>query len=308
MVNILCVETVKFVLTSTRELDLFDYGSSESYLKQIKAATELASEDGNSILMFSGGQTSHHPFGRGQSYAALTLAREKDDDKSTLKRRIVTEEYARDSYENLLFSVARFREYTGHYPSKITVVGLSIRKRRFIDLHRAALHWPLTQFEYVSVPFDGGSGGAGGASQQQVELLETKKFKAFMSDPHACTNGVLRSTRVARNPHFRTPPYAISCPELAVLFKICGSHLPVVFAENLPWGGNGGRPTPTIDDVDIPSVSFEPTRDEDADIPNVSSEPRKDKKFDDDIMSVSWEPMRDVDIPSVSSEPKKNKD
>ena len=35
--------------------------------------------------------------------------------------RSLTEEHARDSFENLLFSVCRFRELTGTYPLNITV-------------------------------------------------------------------------------------------------------------------------------------------------------------------------------------------
>ena len=44
--------------------------------------------------------------------------------------RIATEEYALDSYENLLFSVARFKEVTGVWPGRITVVGYGMKRRR----------------------------------------------------------------------------------------------------------------------------------------------------------------------------------
>jgi hypothetical protein len=43
-----------------------------------------------------------------------------------LKARALTEEHARDSFENLLFSICRFFELTGHFPHNITV-------RRSID-------------------------------------------------------------------------------------------------------------------------------------------------------------------------------
>ena len=38
-----------------------------------------------------------------------------------MRSRALTEEHARDSFENLLFSVCRFRELTGSYPHNITV-------------------------------------------------------------------------------------------------------------------------------------------------------------------------------------------
>jgi hypothetical protein len=40
------------------------------------------------------------------------------------------EEYALDSYENLLFSIARFREVTGRWPEKITVIGYGMKQAR----------------------------------------------------------------------------------------------------------------------------------------------------------------------------------
>lgn len=45
-------------------------------------------------------------------------------------QRATVEEYALDSYENLLYSIARFREVTGRWPGKITVVGYGMKRRR----------------------------------------------------------------------------------------------------------------------------------------------------------------------------------
>jgi hypothetical protein len=47
-----------------------------------------------------------------------------------LNLRAVTEEYAMDSYQNLLFSFARFHEVTGRWPAKVTVVGYGMKRRR----------------------------------------------------------------------------------------------------------------------------------------------------------------------------------
>lgn len=56
--------------------------------------------------------------------------------------RMTTETFAMDSYENLLFSIARFREYTGKYPERITIVGYAMKKERFESLHAKAIRWP----------------------------------------------------------------------------------------------------------------------------------------------------------------------
>lgn len=81
----------------------------------------------------------------------------------------MAEEYARDSLENLLYSVCRFKvwterspsfspsqpslyphphqrtsmqEFTGHYPREITVVSFGFKQDRFEAHHRAALRFP----------------------------------------------------------------------------------------------------------------------------------------------------------------------
>ena len=69
--------------------------------------------------------------------------------------RATTENYALDSYQNLLFSVARFHEYTGHYPEYITIIGYEMKRRRFTELHRAALRWPLAHFDYIGIDAEG---------------------------------------------------------------------------------------------------------------------------------------------------------
>lgn len=73
----------------------------------------------------------------------LDLFAPAEPSTSSLFERTTTEDYALDSYQNLLFSVARFREVTGHYPSRITTVGYAMKRRRYEELHREALRWPL---------------------------------------------------------------------------------------------------------------------------------------------------------------------
>lgn len=69
--------------------------------------------------------------------------------------RATTEDYALDSFQNLLYSIARFHEYTGRYPSRITVVGYEFKRRRFTELHRAALRWPRERFDYIGIDAEG---------------------------------------------------------------------------------------------------------------------------------------------------------
>ncbi|CAG8521274.1 2067_t:CDS:2 [Acaulospora morrowiae] len=120
------------------------------FLEHIRKGVELVVDNKDALLIFSGGQTrpSAGPRSEAQSYWEIAQSLNmfpKEYSSAT------TEEYARDSYENLAFSICRFREFTGHYPRNITVVGFKFKKRRFIELHRAALKFPIERFNYVGI-------------------------------------------------------------------------------------------------------------------------------------------------------------
>lgn len=59
------------------------------------------------------------------------------------------QEHARDSFENLLFSLCRFHEITGRYPARITAVSYTLKQKRFEQLHRAAVRFPAGAFSFV---------------------------------------------------------------------------------------------------------------------------------------------------------------
>jgi hypothetical protein len=91
-----------------------------------------------------------------ESYMRLALAANVFNTSSTSAPflRATTENYALDSYQNILFSIARFHECTGRYPENITVVGYQMKKRRFEELHRAAIRWPKERFHYIGVDIE----------------------------------------------------------------------------------------------------------------------------------------------------------
>lgn len=142
--------------------------------------------------------------------------------------RAVTEEYALDSYQNLLFSIARFHEVTSRWPARITVVGYGMKKRRFTDLHRAAIGWPGVadddssgesqssagpSWTYVGIDDEGDT-----SSQYSGELQYG--YTPFLGIPSGCT-GSLGEKRVQRNPFAKYHPYHVSCPELVGLLEWC---------------------------------------------------------------------------------------
>jgi len=134
----------------------------------------------------------------------------------------MTEEFARDSFENLLFGVCRFKECAGGYPETVTVVSWGFKAARF-DLHREALRWPAPRFRYCGVnqpqDLDGARRG------------EAATVASFRQDRYG-TGDVLGSKRAARNPFSRRPPYEVSCPEVAALLRHRG---PEPFEGSVPW-------------------------------------------------------------------------
>lgn len=86
--------------------------------------------------------------------------------------RSTTERHALDSYQNLLFSIARFHEYTGRYPDKITIIGYMMKKRRYMELHAMAIKWPKGKLEYVGIDAVGDADAAmEGEVRNRIELF-----------------------------------------------------------------------------------------------------------------------------------------
>lgn len=129
-----------------------------------------------------------------------------------------------------MFSICRFKELTGHYPKKITVVSYSFKEKRFKELHAAAIRWPKTMFSYVGIDPDAGTGFDLVASSNGER---TNSLVPFESDPYGCSSQVLQDKRKQRNPFSRTPPYELSCPEMKELLKWCGPD--VIPQSQVPW-------------------------------------------------------------------------
>ena len=156
------------------------------------------------------------------------LSEEKKWFSEAEKQRVFLEEFARDSYENLLFSICRFYEIVGNYPTKITVIGFDFKDHRFTDLHRAAIGYPLGNFSYIGMkPVNKNFLHANAVSGELIAAAQ------FRKDMYGCTNPTLINKRTLRNPFHRTIPYTLSCSDLKELLLWCG---PGTFNTNeLPW-------------------------------------------------------------------------
>lgn len=239
----------------------YQHGQVSALLGHIELGVTRARQEKRSLLIFSGGETRRTagPRSEAQSYwmAAEYMKwwnNNKKDETDTdagsdkaestvevdpVSLRATTEEYARDSFENLLFSLCRFREVVGRYPQHITVIGFEFKRMRFEEIHRRAIRFPKERFHYIGIdpadtrPSEVGDIRARQRRQQLYESEQRSSVEPFQSDPYGCIRGgVLRLKKSKRNPFQRHHAYEHSCPELEELFKWCQKEM---FQGTLPW-------------------------------------------------------------------------
>ena len=204
-------------------LQSFQRGEPRFYIEHIRVGVDVSARDPSSLLVFSGGQTRREAGPRSEAQSYWSLAEHfRWWSLPGVAGRSTTEEYARDSFENLLFAICRFNEYTGRYPEMIRVVSWAFKEERF-GLHREALGFPRSRFEFH------------GANQPE-DLVGAKKgeartIAAFREDPYGRGRN-LGQKRTERNPFSRHAPYRLTCPELEGILRHRG---PTPYEGALPW-------------------------------------------------------------------------
>ena len=208
-------------------LQNFQKGEPTCYIEHIRRGVELAALQPNSLLVFTGGQTRLEAGPNSEAKSYCLLADQFDWWKMTdVIDRTAIEEYARDSYENLLFGIARFRECTSVYPASIEIVSWAFKRERF-DFHRETIIWPGDDQHYKYHAVNNPNYLA------QTLEGEAKTFGAFKQDPFG-TEDHLRSKRARRNPFYQMPPYPATCPEIAGLINHKTSD-GRIYNGTLPW-------------------------------------------------------------------------
>lgn len=193
------LESVQFVPTDVADdrhwaLQPFQKGEPRYYIEHIQQGTETANKMG-ALLMFSGGRTRLESGHWSEAATYLAIAQNEEHDVT-----MEVERYARDSFENLQFSLYQFHRLLGRYPVQTTVVGWGFKKERF-EAHAEALGLDKSNFAYV---------GCNNPSDLNDAMTgEAKTIAQFLATPFG-DQGPLLDKRLARNPFNEVHPYDTS--------------------------------------------------------------------------------------------------
>jgi hypothetical protein len=211
----------------------FQRGEPPAYIEHIRAGVEMAARQPESLLVFSGGQTRQDAGPRSEGESYREVAEHFEWWGTDVAARTVTEEFARDSFENLLFGICRFYERAGRYPWSVTVISWAFKEERF-ELHRNAISFPASRFSFVGVgnPVDLAL-ALEGELRNGLEPFRRDPYGTSESLPGSGAGQVaLGDKRKQRNPFNRQNPYSLSCGELSELLQHCG---PDLYLGSLPW-------------------------------------------------------------------------
>lgn len=204
----------------------FQRGEVGRYIEHVRTGVELAAADRESLLVFAGGYSRVGAGPRSEGAGYYWIADHYGWwGHPEVAERTVTEEFSRDSFENLLFGICRTREFTGAWPERVSFVSWAFKRDRF-ELHREAIGWPVDRWEFV--------GPNNPPEIGQALAAEERTAAGYRVDPYS-SGAEYRAKREARNPYRRQHGYGVSCPEVGGLLAWEG---PGMFGGELPWTGS----------------------------------------------------------------------
>lgn len=200
----------------------------------IVEALKLMENDPDASLIISGGQTKKEcgPISEALSYYNLATQLYSNTD---VLERIYLEEYARDSFENVLYLICRYYELFRAYPEHIKVVGFEFKRKRFVELHlKQALRF--TDCEYFGNSPDPRDTDDKEKYFEDLHKAENKHAVRHFEIDFYGVQSPLHQKRQARDPFKRWNGYLESNPSLAPLLRaISHGHTIDVNNTKFPW-------------------------------------------------------------------------
>lgn len=208
-------------------------GEHETFISHILSATFAVASRPEAFLIFSGGRTTDSERTEAEGYEQVHLGL---DDAFNIGDRYAREDYATDSFQNLLFSILRFRQVVGRYPRDITVVTHAFKRDRVLGVHAPALRWPAERIRLQGLdpPFT------------KVEWEETvaseRKVESEFAHVRYGTLPPLSDKRQARNfdPDAVEESFQDLEPEALDLLRFCnGAGKSLEPPKRFPWEVGG---------------------------------------------------------------------
>ena len=161
----------------------------EVYKKQLLALIRTLKRGDFDVLVFSGGYT-RKEIKKSEARGMLDWAKDLGLNLENFRaqKKIILEEYARDSFENLLFSICRFYQVFKTFPKEITVCGWEFKENRIKTIAETL---KIPNFRYLAI-------GKKDASDLDLTL--------FQNDPLHQGKLFIRKRR-KRNPWRKHHPY-----------------------------------------------------------------------------------------------------
>ncbi|KAH3680061.1 hypothetical protein WICPIJ_008398 [Wickerhamomyces pijperi] len=114
-----------------------------TFIQHMEKAFQLlkeSAENQQSTLIISGGMTKAEAGEVSEAASYLSCAKILELNRDHVNdNNVLLEEYARDSFENLLFSLCLFQETHRCFPESISIVGFEFKRDRFVNYHAKAL-------------------------------------------------------------------------------------------------------------------------------------------------------------------------
>ena len=199
-------------------LQSFQKGEPPFYIEHAMCGVEIATAERRSLLVYSGGQTRREAGPRSEAQSYWLVARHFGWwNHPSVELRCTTEEFARDSFENLLFGISRFKECTNKYPRAIDVVSWAFKAKRF-EKHRGDIGYPADRFTFIGVNNPVDLDGARLGEEKAIEAFDKDPF-GTREDTDKDITKTLGWKRRARNPFQRVHPYRTSCPRIKAILE-----------------------------------------------------------------------------------------
>ncbi len=211
----------------------FQRGEPPYYIEHLRRGVELVAAAPEALLVLSGGHTRREA-GRRWSEAATYFALAghfawwagSAGAAAELRARTALEDFSRDSFENLLFSLCRFQQITGRWPREVTLVSWAFKRERF-ERHAEAIRFPADRFRFA---------GCGEPADREAALRgEAATLREFTLNRHG-SDGVLAAKRACRNPLNLRHEFA-TCPGVRDFFAFIEDPANALrdFPGRLPW-------------------------------------------------------------------------